>query len=145
MIVVDANVMLAAFRSTRGASHWLLRALLNGEIPFAVSTAVVIEYEDVLKRPGLLGESPWVSAEEIDVVLDALISRANLVFPTFRFRPLLDDPKDDLYLECAIISGARLIVSSDKHFNHPIVNALGIEVKRAGDFVGEIVEKRRRS
>lgn len=117
--------------------------MLRGEIQFAISTAVAIEYEDVLKRPGILGADPWLSVEEIDVVLDALFSRAKLVSPTFRFRPLLDDPKDDLYLECAIISGAGLIVSSDRHFQHPIVGALGIKVMRAGNFVGEIVGRRR--
>lgn len=79
MIVVDANVVLAAFRSSRGASHQLLRQMLAGVVPFAVSTAVALEYEDVLKRPNILGDEAWISRNEIDVVLDAIFSQAHLV------------------------------------------------------------------
>jgi predicted nucleic acid-binding protein len=49
MIVVDANVVLSALRSSKGASHLLLREMLVGNVPFAVSPAVALEYEDVLK------------------------------------------------------------------------------------------------
>lgn len=101
MIVLDANVLLAALRSSRGASHRLLREMPTGTISFAVSPAVALEYEDVLKRPGILGDTPWISLKEIDTILDAVFSRADLVSPSFRFRPFLDDPKDDIYIECA--------------------------------------------
>lgn len=93
MIVVDANVLLAALRSSRGASHRLLREMLMGAISFAVSPAVALEYEDVLKRPGILGDTSPISVEEIDTILDAVFSRALLVSPSFRFRPFLDDRK----------------------------------------------------
>lgn len=72
MIVVDANVVLSALRSSRGASHLILREMLVGEILFAVSPAVALEYEDVVKREGILGDDPWISRGEIDTVLDAL-------------------------------------------------------------------------
>jgi predicted nucleic acid-binding protein len=58
MIVVDANVVLGAPRSRNGASHVVLRGLLTRRFPFALSPAMVLEYEDVLKRPGLLGPTP---------------------------------------------------------------------------------------
>lgn len=85
MIALDANVLLAALRSSRGASHRLLREMLMGAIPFAVSPAVALEYEDVLKRPGILGDTPWISLEEIDTILDAVFSRADLVSPPSGF------------------------------------------------------------
>ncbi|WP_426125023.1 PIN domain-containing protein [Pararhizobium sp. PWRC1-1] len=97
MIVVDANVMLSAFRSANGASHLLVRKMISGDVSFSVSPAVALEYEDVLKRPGILGEKAWLSHSEIDAVLDAVFARAKLVSPWFRFRPFLNDPKDDLY------------------------------------------------
>ncbi|HTO30034.1 MAG TPA: putative toxin-antitoxin system toxin component, PIN family [Pararhizobium sp.] len=135
MIVVDANVMLSALRSSNGASHYLLRQMLGGTIAFAISPAVALEYEDVLKRPKILGSDPWISHGEIDIVLDAVFSRANLISPWFRFRPFLDDPKDDLYIECALAAGADTIVTRDKHFRHPAVEAFGIIVSGAGEFV----------
>ncbi|WP_132568650.1 PIN domain-containing protein [Rhizobium sullae] len=142
MIVVDANVMLSALRSSRAVSHQLLREMLVGDIPFAVSPAVALEYEDVLKQPGILGDEPWLSGDEIDTVPDAIFSQARLVSPWFRFRPFLADPKDDIYIECALAAGATFIVSSDRHFQHPAVRAFGMSVMRAGDFVAELTRRR---
>jgi predicted nucleic acid-binding protein len=142
MIVVDVNVMLAALRSSKGASHQLLREMLVGSVPFAVSPAVALEYEDVLNREGILGSSPWVRQDEIDTVLDTVFSRANLVSPWFRFRPFLADPKDDIYIECALTAGATVILTNDRHFQHPAVNAFGMSVMRAGEFVAELTRRR---
>ncbi|MDQ1196698.1 PIN domain-containing protein [Agrobacterium sp. SORGH_AS 787] len=142
MIVVDANVLLAALRSSRGASHWLIREMLKGGVPFAVSPAVALEYEDVLKREGILGQEPWIRPHEIDMLLDAIFSQAQLVSPWFRFRPFLPDANDDIYIECALAAGATYIVSSDRHFDHPAVKAFGISVMRAGDFAAELTRRR---
>ncbi|WP_354556560.1 putative toxin-antitoxin system toxin component, PIN family [Rhizobium aquaticum] len=139
MIVIDANILLAAFRSSRGASHLLLRAMLTGDVPFAVSPAVALEYEDVLNRPGILGAYPWISAAEIGAVLDALFARAKLVSPWFRFRPFLADPKDDIYIECALAAGAAVIVSNDRDFQDASVEAFGISVMKAGSFVATLM------
>lgn len=138
MIVVDANVILAAFLSSRGASHLLLRWMLAGDVPFALTPAVALEYEDVLKRPGILGSDPWLAENEIDIVLDAVFSRAELVSPWFRFRPFLSDPKDDLYIECALAATATIIVSNDRHFQHPAVKAFGMSVMTAGAIVADL-------
>lgn len=91
MIVVDANVVLSALRSSRGASHQLLRRMLAGDVPFAVSTAIALEYEDVLKRPGILGAQPWIQGDEIDTVLDTIFSQAG--FPTFSFPAIPGRPQ----------------------------------------------------
>ncbi|MDP9836116.1 putative nucleic acid-binding protein [Neorhizobium huautlense] len=142
MIVVDANVLLSAMRSSQGASHLLLREMLAGKIPFAVSPPVAFEYEDLLKRDGIFGDEPWITPDEIDTVLDALFSQAHLVSPWFRFRPFLSDPKDDIYIECALTAGATFIVTHDRHFRHPSVSAFGISVPTPADFLAEF--KRRR-
>lgn len=67
--------------------------MIGGGLAFAVSPAVALEYEDVLKRPGILGKGPWIAREEIDAILDALFAKALIVSPYFRFRPFLNDPK----------------------------------------------------
>lgn len=117
--------------------------MLLGNVPFALSPAVAFEYEDVLKRPGILGDSPWLSGSEIDTLLDALFARATIISPWFRFRPFLADPKDDIYIECALAAGAALIVSNDRHFRHPAVTAFGMSVISAGDFIAEMTRRRK--
>src|ERR1700712_5297395 len=95
VIVVDANVIVRGVRSQTGASGSILREMLLGVVPFALSPAVVFEYEDVPKRPGLLGTPPLASMDQVDIILDGLCARAKIVSPWFRYRPFLDDPKDD--------------------------------------------------
>lgn len=135
MIVIDANILLAGLRSSRGASHVLLRAMLDGRVSFALSPAIVLEYEDVLKRPELIGQMGWLSETDMDTLLDALCRQAKLVSPWFRFRPFLEDPKDDIYVECALAASADCIISNDRHFRHPSLEAFGISVASAGTFV----------
>lgn len=143
MIVVDANVLLSAMRSSRGASHFLLREMLVGKIPFAVSPPVAFEYEDLLKRDGIFGDEPWIRPDEIDTVLDALFGKAHLVSPWFRFRPFLTDPKDDI--ECTLAVGATVIVTHDRHFQHPAVGAFGISTLTPADFLAEWKTRRQRT
>jgi predicted nucleic acid-binding protein len=137
MIVADANVLLSALRSRNGASHAVMRGMLSGEIPFAVPAAVVLEYESVLKRPGVLGPAPWMNPDQIDSILDAICARGSLTEPWFHFRPFLDDPKDEPYIDCALAAGASVILSRDRHFQHPAVAAFGLRAMSARAYLNE--------
>jgi predicted nucleic acid-binding protein len=117
--------------------------MLSGKISFAASPSVILEYESVLKRSGALGEPPIAAEADIDVLLDVLCAQAVEVSPSFRFRPFLDDPKDDIFIECALASGARLIVTDDRHFRHPAVAAFGLRAMSAKEFVTELPLGRR--
>ena len=132
MIVADTNVVLRGIRSRSSASGFVLRGMLEASIAFALTPALALEYEDVLKRPNIF---PGVSPDDIDVILDALCLRARRTTPFFRFRPVLDDPKDDLVIECAVTAGAYAIVTHDRHFSHPSVAALGLIALTAREFV----------
>lgn len=143
MIVVDTNVVVSGVRSRRGASNVVLNYMLNGVTRFALSPALVLEYEDVLKRPGMLGDPPPISHEQVDELLDALCKMAVEVSPWFRFRPFLNDSKDDHVIECAMAANARIILSGDKVFWHGDVSAFGLIAMKAGDYVYEINPERR--
>lgn len=142
MIVADANVMVRALRSRNGASNRILRGMLIGEIDFALSFAVVIEYEDVLLRPGILGSNPWIVPDQVGKLLDTLCKVCVPALPRFRFRPFLRDPKDDLYVECALAAGAQLVVSDDRHFRDPDLRAFGLDVRTAVEFESDWQNRR---
>lgn len=116
--------------------------MLVGEIAFALSPSVVIEYEDVLLRPDILGPAPWITPGQVGTLLDTLCKLCVPAFPQFRFRPLLRDPKDDLYVECAITAGAELVVSDDRHFRDPILKDFGLDVRTAVEFEGDWQKRR---
>jgi putative PIN family toxin of toxin-antitoxin system len=108
LAVVDTIVILSGLRSALGASNQLLIRAARRDFQTTISTALCMEYADVLHRPGLL---PAYSFEQIERFLDSFcaISREAPIY--FRWRPFLRDPGDDLVFECALASGATHIVT----------------------------------
>ena len=114
--MLDTDVMVAAFRSDRGASRQLLLAALDRRFELLLSVPLILEYESVLTRREHL-EACRLSAAEVGRVLDDLASVARPVRLAFRWRPQLPDPGDDMVLETAINGGATAIVTfNQQHF-----------------------------
>jgi len=71
-VVMDTNVLVAAFRSRRGASFEVFRRLRLGQWTAVLSNHLVFEYEEILKRNvALLG----LSLRDVDEVLNAVCAR----------------------------------------------------------------------
>jgi len=108
-IVIDTNVLVSALRSKRGASYRLL-TLVGSDDRFQINLSVplVLEYEEVIMRPGAVG---GLSESEISDVLNylCLVGRRRKIF--YLWRPYLKDPKDDMVLELAVESGSSMIVT----------------------------------
>jgi len=49
-IVLDTNILLSGLRSNRGASYKLLTILNDKRWQLNISTTLVFEYEEILKR-----------------------------------------------------------------------------------------------
>jgi predicted nucleic acid-binding protein len=90
-----------------------LAKLLNEEGRFKVilSTALVFEYEDVLKRRK---KELRLNDEEIETILDNLCLQGFFKKVHFLWRPQLRDPKDDHILELAVAGNGMPIVTYNK-------------------------------
>jgi putative PIN family toxin of toxin-antitoxin system len=107
-IILDTNVLYAGLYSSRGASFKILEAIEEGKLKIVLSTTLLFEYEDILKRnQGDFG----LSNQAIEKVLDYSCLKSEHQKIHFLWRPYLPDPKDDHLLELAIASGAKLIVT----------------------------------
>lgn len=114
-IVLDTNVLVAALKSSRGASFRLLSQVELGRFIMHVSTPLVTEYEAVLKR-GIT----TLTTEEIDNVIDFLCSRAVLDKIFYLWRPVLKDPDDDFVLELAVKANAIIVTWNVADFKRAV-------------------------
>jgi putative PIN family toxin of toxin-antitoxin system len=106
--IIDTNVLYAGLYSSRGASYRVLRAIEHGIVRIALSTTLLFEYEDILRRHQTIFN---LSNVEIDAILDDLCNRSDHQAIYFLWRPQLPDPKDDHILELAVASGISTIVT----------------------------------
>jgi putative PIN family toxin of toxin-antitoxin system len=125
-MVLDTDVVVAAFRSPAGASAELLRLLRHGEIKVAVSVALVLEYEAVLKRPEHL-LAAGASLAEAELLVDSLIRLGQPVFVDYRWRPQTRDAGDEMVLEAAINAEADAIVTFNRRDFGSAPERFGIE------------------
>ena len=109
-MILDTDVIVAAIRSSTGASAEIVRRVLQGELVFEASVALVLEYEAVSTRPQHLGAG-GLSATEALGVIDALAALARPIEIHFRWRPQLRDADDEMVLEAAINAQERTIVT----------------------------------
>lgn len=113
IVVVDTNAVLGAF--TQGHPHRpLLDAWLDGRLTWAVSTPILLEYEEILARCS--GRERAIKALNlIEVMADTGLCRRTT--PPFRWRLIVADPDDDKFADCAIAAEAEWIITEDAHFD----------------------------
>jgi len=107
-IILDTKVLYAGLYSSKGASFKVLRAIDEGKLLIVLSTALLFEYEDILKRNQ---EILNLSSRSVEKLLDNLCLMSDHQKVYYLWRPRLSDPKDDLVLELAVASGARYVVT----------------------------------
>jgi len=108
--VLDTHVMVAALRSSAGASRQLVLLALHHPSVLRLSVLLILEYEAVLTRPEHLAASGLTAAEVVSV-LDDLAAVAKPVRLAFQWRPQLTDANDDMVLETGINGSATAIVT----------------------------------
>lgn len=123
-LILDTNVLVAGLRSKRGASYQLIRWFYDGRFKLKISVALALEYEDVLKRPGLL---PSINTQQIEDFVDYMLLVGDLEPSVPRLRPTLRDPGDERILELAVQCGATIVTHNIKDFEGAA--RFGIEVK----------------
>ena len=106
-LVLDSNVLISAV-VFGGKPREILDLALKGRVEIAISNAILDEID------GVLGGNKFQYPEKIVRALIAEIEGlADLVEPGERINAIHDDPEDNRVLECAVASGAGVIVSGD--------------------------------
>lgn len=127
-IVLDTNVLLAALRSSRGASFRLLAMFEDNRFTAHVSTPLIAEYESALKRGQLT-----LTEQQIEDVIDFICAKSVRHEIFYLWRPVLKDPDDDFLLELAVKANAAIITWNLADFKRTA--SFGIEVMTPRDFL----------
>jgi putative PIN family toxin of toxin-antitoxin system len=130
--VIDTNTIVSAMKSTLGASHAVSMAIFHRRFVPALSVPLLMEYEEVCKRPGLV---PNLKHAQVDAIIDLICQRGHEQRIFFNWRPFLRDPDDDMLVELAIAARAQFIVTSNISDIAP-ARTLGIQVLEPRQFMG---------
>lgn len=137
-IIIDTNVLVASSRSKQGASYRLLDLLKNKDerCKMNISTALILEYESVLKREmHLQGKDMSL----VDELIDDLVNLANRHAIFYLLRPVLKDADDDFILELAFSSSIDYIVTYNID-NFKRAKKLGLKTIKPKAFLEKIGE-----
>lgn len=108
-LVIDTNVLLSAF-GWKGNEHRLLERVVDGEFQLYLSERQLEEISRVLSYE----KFSFPSQVKKDFLL-FLRSMADIINVPGRLDVIKEDPSDNIILETAIVSGAKIIISGDKH------------------------------
>ncbi len=108
-VVFDTSLLVAAVRSSQGASFALVSALPSKQFQICLSVALYVEWQAVLTRAEHL--PPNQQVENALAFLRYLASVAYLQDIYYLWRPQLRGPNDDMVLELAVAAQATYIVT----------------------------------
>lgn len=131
-VCIDTNVVLGLFGQ---AGPWLMlrKALVAGNLKWAVTTEILFEYEEVASRE--LGPAAAAQLMRFIELLDQTRQNVVRVSPTFRFQLVVPDPDDDKFADCAVVAGAEFIITSDKHFDSMVGIGYKPQPVKPADFI----------
>jgi putative PIN family toxin of toxin-antitoxin system len=113
-VVLDANVLISAVISSRGAPAQILRLWEEERFDLVVSQPILEELERVIHYPRIQQRYD-LPEDDVARFLQLIRSGAIVVEPNVEIAAIERDPSDNRYLECAIEAGASYIVSGDQH------------------------------
>ena len=129
--------MYQALRSSRGASFFILQLVRSGRFQIAISNSTFHEYEDVLMRPKSLKEFD-LGREDVTKFLRYIAFIGEKFDPCFLFRPNLKDEDDNMFVELAVTSNSKYLVTSNtKDFQHSDLIFKDFQLITPAEFVKE--------
>ncbi len=109
-VVIDTNCLIQAL-PPKSSAHWLYQGMKQGKFVVVVTTSILEEYEEIVAE--------FYTPEIADFALKVITNLPNVEKSTinFRWNLISVDPDDNKFVDCALNSGADVIVTEDKHFN----------------------------
>jgi len=121
--VFDAVCYLQAVTNPNGPAWAALELSDAGRIRLVASEETLREVTEILSRPKLRIRFPSLTDDRRDLFLRIVRQVAEMVHDVPKVMSLERDPKDEPYLNLAIVSGAAYLVTRDKDMLDLMQNA----------------------
>jgi putative PIN family toxin of toxin-antitoxin system len=108
IVVLDTNVLVSALQFSRSQG-------IPAQAVTKAMTRDLIAFADAMRSETLrilVDKFRWDESRAVET-LDAILEFGMLVNLEGKLH-LCRDPKDDMFLECAVVSGATLVISGDR-------------------------------
>lgn len=127
-MILDTNVFISGVFFS-GPPHRILKLWRDGKLRLVVSADILEEYQRV-------GEILSHQHQEVDLrpLLELVTIKAELFRAESLPSPVCEDPDDDKFLSCALVSQTKVIISGDKHLLK-IPNFQGIRIVSPRQFL----------
>ena len=118
---MDTNVLVSGLLTPFGLCGRIINLVTSREIILCVDARVLIEYEEVLKRPKFK-----IDPVLVETLLD-FIESASEAYSTIPLKNSLPDPDDNPFLEVAIASQAACLMTGNlKHFPNNLLCGVNV-------------------
>ena len=112
-VCLDTNVLNQMF-GTKARWTPLRDAFFLGRLEWAVSTSILMEYEEIVTNR--MGTLRWRQVAAFVDFLDEIRGTVRRVEPSFQFQVITHDADDNKFTDCAIAGQADFVITEDRHF-----------------------------
>jgi putative PIN family toxin of toxin-antitoxin system len=114
-VVLDTNGFVSSRLSTQGLPAQVLNAWREGRYMLVASPPIIAEIVEVLESPRI-SKKYFIRQEDIQQLVDLLKTDTILVPGRAAVKGSVpQDPRDEMFLACALDANADCIVSGDRH------------------------------
>lgn len=132
-IILDTNVFISGIFFS-GPPFEILNAWKHSRVQIVLTKEILEEYQRVAKS--LMDKFPTV---DIFPIIELLTIHSLFIDTEGILLSVCDDPDDDKFIECAIASKTKIIVSGDKHLLK-VTGYQGISVLKPREFVDSYLQ-----
>ena len=131
-VVLDTNVLIAAFVSPKGFASRVLDLWIEGEYELVTSSWQIEEFRRVSRYDRV---KKRIEPHEVGTFVNALREHAIVIedLPSIDVSP---DPDDNPIVATAIAGAAQYLVSADKRDVLDLGAVAGVRILTIGDFMG---------
>lgn len=114
LAIFDCSIFVQATLRGAGPAAACFELVESGQVRLVVSEDLLTEVRNVLSRPSLVRKYPQMASPRVGEFLAAVIEHAQILDPVPEAFAYPRDPRDQPYLDLAILSGSDYLVSRDR-------------------------------